>query len=205
MTDELNVVVENGGAYWLLVFDPAGGVLTASQAIDIPALETFLQSDADALLASIPPETEGRPFPFSQLDWQLMWRDELGRMLVAACAVATGWDGTENTDGYGYWRQARYRFRILAVTGTGVVPVAVTDRFSILKEAFELKGQIFGSFDGLAHFLAQPAEANEHGLMVSLNPAGEVVAMPWTGDYFDSTALFRADDSLFCAVSSGGA
>lgn len=199
----LHLVVENGGAHWLLVFNPTTATLDHSQPLAIDALNTLLQADIDVLLASLPPETDDRPWPVGQTSMQLIGRDDQERVLFACAAAATSWDGTENTDGYGYWRSVRYRFRIVEVTNTGVIPVVEVNRSSLLKEAAPMSGNLLDCFDGQAFFFCQPAEADKSTLkqVITLSKDGPGADSIWGGFTFQTNVFFNTATDLLVAIS----
>lgn len=199
----LHLVVENGGAHWLLVFNPTTATLVHSQPLAIDALNTFLQADIDALLASLPPLTFDRPEPFGTSSMLIMGRDDQERVLFACAAAATSWDGTENTDGYGYWRSVRYRFRIVEVTSTGVIPVVEVNRSSLLKEAASMSGNLLDCFDGQAFFFCQPAVADNSTLerVITLAKDGPGADSTWGGFTFQTNAFFNTATDLLVAIS----
>lgn len=199
----LHLVVENGGAHWLLVFNPTTATLDHSQPLAIDALNTFLQADIDALLASLPPLTFDRPEPFGTSSMLIMGRDDQERVLFACAAAATSWDGTENTDGYGYWRSVRYRFRIVEVTSTGVIPVVEVNRSSLLKEAASMSGNLLDCFDGQAFFFCKPAEADNSTLeqVITLAKDGPRADSTWGGFTFQTNAFFNTATDLLVAIS----
>ena len=47
----LHLVVENGGAHWLLIFNPTTAEMIHSQPLAMDALAAFMQADLDVLLA----------------------------------------------------------------------------------------------------------------------------------------------------------
>lgn len=199
----LHLVVENGGAHWLLVFNPTTATLDHSQPLAIDALNTLLQADIDALLASLPPLTPDRPEPFGTSSMLIMGRDDQERVLFACAAAAMSWGGTENMDGYGYWRSARYRFRIVEVTSSGVVPLVEFNRTSLLKEAARLGGRLFDCFAGDAYFFCQPEVANNstQKQVIKLSQNGASVATAWAGVDFDTQAFFTTATDLLVAIS----
>lgn len=199
----LHLVVENGGAHWLLVFNPTTATLVHSQPLAIDALNTLLQADIDALLASLPPLTFDRPEPFGTSSMLIMGRDDQERVLFACAAAATSWDGTENTDGYGYWRSVRYRFRIVEVTSTGVIPVVEVNRSSLLKEAASMSGKLIDCFDGQAFFFCQPAVADNSTLeqVITLAKDGPGADSTWGGFTFQTNAFFNTATDLLVAIS----
>lgn len=199
----LHLVVENGGAHWLLVFNPTTATLDHSQPLAIDALNTFLQADIDALLASLPPLTFDRPEPFGTSSMLIMGRDDQDRVLFACAAAATSWDGTENTDGYGYWRSVRYRFRVVEVTSTGVIPVVEVNRSSLLKEGASMSGKLINCFDGQAFFFCQPAVADNSTLeqVITLAKDGPGADSTWGGFTFQTNAFFNTATDLLVAIS----
>lgn len=199
----LHLVVENEGANWLLIFNPTTATLVHSQPLAIDALNTFLQADIDALLASLPPLTFGRPEPFGTSSMLIMGRDDQERVLFACAAAASSWDGTENRDGYGYWRSARYRFRIVEVTSSGVVPLVEFNRTSLQKESSRLGGKLFDCFDGDAYFFCQPEVANNstQEQVLKLSQNGASAATAWAGFSFDTQAFFTTATDLLVAIS----
>ena len=199
----LHLVVENEGANWLLIFNPTTATLDHSQPLAIDALNTLLQADIDALLASLPPLTFDRPEPFGRSSMMIMGRDDQERVLFACAAAATSWDGTENTDGYGYWRSVRYRFRVVEVTSTGVIPVVEVNRSSLLKEAASMSGNLLDCFDGQAFFFCQPAEADNSTLeqVITLAKDGPRADSTWGGFTFQTNAFFNTATDLLVAIS----
>lgn len=199
----LHLVVENGGAHWLLVFNPTTATLVHSQPLAIDALNTFLQADIDALLASLPPLTFDRPEPFGTSSMLIMGRDDQERVLFACAAAATSWDGTENTDGDGYWHSVRYRFRIVEVTSTGVIPVVEVNRSSLLKEVASMRGNLLDCFDGQAFFFCQPAVADNSTLeqVITLAKDGPGADSTWGGFTFQTKAFFNTATDLLVAIS----
>lgn len=199
----LHLVVENGGAHWLLVFNPTTATLDHSQPLAIDALNTLLQADIDALLASLPPLTFDRPEPFGTSSMMIMGRDDQERVLFACAAAATSWDGTENTDEYGYWNLVRYRFRIVEVTSTGVIPVVEVNRSSLLKEAASMSGNLLDCFDGQAFFFCQPAVADNSTLkqVITLAKDGPRADSTWGGFTFQANAFFNTATDLLVAIS----
>lgn len=199
----LHLVVENEGANWLLIFNPTTATLVHSQPLAIDALNTFLQADIDALLASLPPLTFDRPEPLGTSSMLIMGRDDQERVLFACAAAATSWDGTENTDGYGYWRSVRYRFRIVEVTSTGVIPVVEVNRSSLLKEAASMSGNLLDCFDGQAFFFCQPAVADNstQEQVITLSKDGPGADSIWGGFTFQTNAFFNTATDLLVAIS----
>lgn len=199
----LHLVVENEGANWLLIFNPTTATLAHSQPLAIDALNTFLQADIDALLASLPPLTFDRPEPFGTSSMLIMGRDDQERVLFACAAAATSWDGTENTDGYDYWRSVRYRFRIVEVTSTGVIPVVEVNRSSLLKEAASMSGNLLDCFDGQAFFFCQPAVADNstQEQVITLSKDGPGADSIWGGFTFQTNAFFNTATDLLVAIS----
>lgn len=199
----LHLVVENGGAHWLLIFNPTTATLDHSQPLAIDALNTLLQADIDALLASLPPLTFDRPEPFGTSSMLIMGRDDQERVLFACAAAATSWDGTENTDEYGYWHSVRYRFRIVEVTSTGVIPVVEVNRSSLLKEAASMSGNLLDCFDGQAFFFCQPAVADNstQEQVITLSKDGPGADSIWGGFTFQTNAFFNTATDLLVAIS----
>ena len=199
----LHLVVENGGAHWLLIFNPTTAEMIHSQPLAMDALAAFMQADLDVLLASLPPLTDDRPEPVGQTSMRIIGRDDQERVLFACSAVASSWDGTENTDGYGHWRSARYRFRIVEVTSTGVLPRVEFNRTSLLKEAAWMSGRLFDCFAGDAYFFCQPEAANNstQEQVLKLSQSGASAAAAWAGFGFDTQAFFTTATDLLVAIS----
>ncbi|MCO7556207.1 hypothetical protein [Metapseudomonas otitidis] len=203
----LHLVVDSGSAYWLMIFNPTTATLVHSQPLALEALDALLQADVDALLASLPPLTDDRPSPTGQTSMMIIGRDDQERVLFACSASAIGWDGTENQDGYGYWRSARYRFRIVELTATGVVPLVEHNQSSLLKEGAWLGGRLFDCIDGDAYFFCQPAEANNstHEQLIKLTQRGEVEVTTWAGVSYQTIAHFTTSAGLYVALSEQAA
>lgn len=193
MKHMLNVVAENEAGNWFLAFDPATATLTHWQPLALEALEAFIQADIDALFASLPPLTPGRPGPYSRSDMTIMGQDDQGRILFACAALATSWDGTEDSDGYGYFRSTRYRFRIVEVTSTSVIPVAEVNRSSLRKQASNLNGRIIGTYNGLAYFTCSAPVAENHTkpLVITLAADGPRADAIAEDGYFPAYAFFN--------------
>lgn len=199
----LHLVVENGGAHWLLVFDPMTATAIHSQPLAMDALTALVQDDLDALLASLPPLTDDRPAPGGNTSMMIIGRDDQERVLFACAAAASSWDGTENMDGYDYWRSARYRFRIVEVTSSGVVPLVEFNRNSLLKGAARMSGRLFDCFAGDAYFFCQPevADNSTQEQVVKLSQSGASLATAWAGFGFDTQAFFTTATDLLVAIS----
>ncbi|WJN61371.1 hypothetical protein [Pseudomonas sp. SO81] len=199
----LHLVVENGGAHWLLVFDPTTATAIHSQPLALDALSALVQDDLDALLASLPPLTDDRPAPGGNTSMMIIGRDDQERVLFACAAAASSWDGTENMDGYGYWRSARYRFRIVEVTSSGVVPLVEFNRTSLQKESSWLGGGLFDCFDGAAYFFCQPEVADNSTTeqVVKLAQSGASTVTTWAGFGFQTDAFFTTEAELLVAIA----
>lgn len=194
MKHMLNVVAKNEAGNWFLAFDPATATLTHWQPLALEALEAFIQDDVDALLASLPPLTPGRPGPYSRSDMTLMGQDDQGRILFACVALAKSWDGTEGTDGYGYFELIQYRFRIVEVTSTSVIPVAEVSRSSLRKQISNLNGRIIGTYNGLAYFTCSAPVAENHTKPLVITLAADGPRADAIGDdsYFPVHAFFNS-------------